>query len=198
MFGRRREEFTLTSEENRFEPGDSADSEEGPFVQEQALTPPRPSTEAPPNSPPEIRWGGFFRRTFAFLVDVVMVFLLSAMMCLLSFVGYKVGLAAHGRSVTWQSATPLLFFLTWGWIFLIAGYFVLFHGMAGKTIGKWLLGLRVVGVDRRMITYRQAFLRSFATLIAAAPFGLGLLWILWSPEKRGWHDFLARTWVVRD
>jgi uncharacterized RDD family membrane protein YckC len=198
VFGRRREEFTLTSEENQLEGGDAAEPEERPLVDEQTPIPPRPSTDAQANSTPEIRWGGFFRRTFAFLVDVVMVFLLSAVMGFLSYLGYKVGLSAHGRSVTWQSSTPLLFFLAWGWIFLITGYFVMFHGMEGKTIGKWLLGLRVVGADRRMITYRQALLRSFATLIAAAPFGLGLLWILWSSEKRGWHDFLARTWVVRD
>jgi uncharacterized RDD family membrane protein YckC len=198
MFGQRREEFTLTSEENRSDVGEPAEWEQPQFAHAPTATPSHPSIEAQTNLTPEIRWGGFFRRAFAFLVDVVMVFLLSAMMGLLAYVGYKVGLSAHGRSITWQRATPLFAFLTWGWIFLITGYFVLFHGMEGKTIGKWLLGLRVVGLDRRMITYRQAFLRSLATLVAFAPFGLGVLWILWSPEKRGWHDFLARTWVVRD
>jgi uncharacterized RDD family membrane protein YckC len=198
IFGQRRQEFTLTSEENRFEVSEPADSAQPQFAHEPTATPSQPSIGAQTNLTTEIRWGGFFRRVFAFLVDAVMVLLLSAAMGLLAYVGYKVGLAAYGRSITWQRATPLFAFLTWGWIFLITGYFVLFHGMEGQTIGKWLLGLRVVGLDRRMITYRQAFLRALATLVAFAPFGLGILWILWSPEKRGWHDFLARTWVVRD
>ncbi|PYJ14581.1 MAG: RDD family protein, partial [Verrucomicrobia bacterium] len=47
-------------------------------------------------------------------------------------------------------------------------------------------------------TYRQAFLRSLGTVVSVAPLGLGFLWIIWSREKRGWHDFLARTWVIRD
>ena len=42
-------------------------------------------------------------------------------------------------------------------------YFVVFHGMEGKTVGKWLLGLRVVGVNQRPITYRRALLRWIGT-----------------------------------
>ena len=26
----------------------------------------------------------------------------------------------------------------------------------------------------------------------------GFLWVLWQGEKRGWHDFVARTWVVHE
>jgi uncharacterized RDD family membrane protein YckC len=34
--------------------------------------------------------------------------------------------------------------------------------------------------------------------LGVASIGLGILWIVWSREKRAWHDFLARTWVVRE
>ena len=145
----------------------------------------------------EVRWGGFFRRFFAFLLDVVAIVLLVSVMGLLSTIGYKVGLSGHGRSITWHNAVPLVFLLTWGSIFLATLYFVVFHGGEGKTIGKWLLGLRVVGPEQSAVTYSRAFLRVFVMMIFA-PLGLGFLWILWSPEKRGWHDYLARTWVIRD
>jgi uncharacterized RDD family membrane protein YckC len=69
--------------------------------------------------------------------------------------------------------------------------------MSGKTIGKSLLSLRVVGAEQRPIAYRQAAIRWLAT-VGFAPIGIGLLWILWQREKRGWHDFVARTWVIRD
>jgi uncharacterized RDD family membrane protein YckC len=41
-------------------------------------------------------------------------------------------------------------------------------------------------------------LRCFGLVVAIAPMGAGVLWILVNREKRGWHDLIARTWVVRD
>jgi len=195
IFGNKREEFTLTPDEEPTEVRDPWDSSEW------RLSPTRPVESAQPSTggvPTErVRWGGFFRRAFAFLLDWVVIVVFSAIMLVLSYVGYKVGLSAYGRSVTWQNSPPLFFFVTWGWIILATAYFVIFHGMEGQTVGKWLLGLRVVGTERGNITYGQAFLRWIGTVMFA-PFVLGFLWVLWSHEKRGWHDFLARTWVVRD
>jgi len=145
----------------------------------------------------EIRWGGFWRRASAFFVDSVVLGLLSFVLLYSAYVGYAVGLAAHYQALSWDRLEGFLRVLIFAWASLVTGYFVLFHGMEGKTIGKWLLGLRVVGVRQEPITYRQALVR-WIGLVISAPFGLGLLWILWSREKRGWHDFLARTWVIRE
>jgi uncharacterized RDD family membrane protein YckC len=86
--------------------------------------------------------------------------------------------------------------VVFGVIGLATIYFVLFHGMEGKTIGKWLLGLKVVGKEQGTITFRRAFLRWVAT-VGFAPLALSFLWVLWSREKRAWHDYLAGTWVIR-
>ena len=145
---------------------------------------------------PEIRWGGFFRRCFAFSVDLVVLFLLSLLLSYFSYVGYRVGLSAHARTVA-DDPVPFLGFLFLGSLFFAASYFVLFHGMDGRTIGKWLLGLRVVGRDRGPITYTQALIRCLGYLFSAF-FGLGFIWILLNRQKRSWHDLLARTWVIRE
>ena len=198
MFGGKREEFALTPDEESLDLGGSAEPEDWQFPRERRAEPAQRPAEAASSSITEIRWGGFFRRALAFLVDVAMIVLLVSIMGSLSYIGYKVGLSAYGRSINLQNSTPLFVFLTFAWVGLATVYFVVFHGMEGKTIGKWLLGLRVVGAERRVITYRQAFLRSLGTVVSVAPLGLGFLWIIWSREKRGWHDFLARTWVIRD
>ncbi len=157
------------------------------------------SVSASSEMPRQIRYGGFFRRLGAFVFDCVAIFFFAALMAVMALIGYKVGLAAHGRSVSWDNAPPLMIFLTFGWILLATTYFVVFHGMEGKTIGKWLFGLRVVGSDRQAISYRRALLRWIGfSGFGCATIGLSFLWILWSAEKRGWHDFLARTWVIRD
>ncbi|MGE5216300.1 MAG: RDD family protein [Chloroflexota bacterium] len=193
------EDFTLTAEEpsGEFEDPAAADdwkfSPRGEFEVGGAVEPKaREAVTAP-------LWGGFFRRLFACCIDVAVILLLCAVMGVMAYIGYKVGLSAHDRSLTLHNAGPLVSLLTLAGMGLTTAYFVVFHGMDGRTIGKWLLGLRVVGADRQPIGYRQALLRWIGTVgLGAASFGLAFLWILWQPEKRGWHDFLARTWVIRE
>ncbi|MGE5305332.1 MAG: RDD family protein [Alphaproteobacteria bacterium] len=180
-----------------YELGDDRERDEAEFPFAPAAGTGHQPAETPPVAAKAVRWGGFFRRLFAFLLDVLVIVLLAAVMTLLSSVGYKVGLSAYGRAITWHNAVPLMFILTWASVFLASLYFVVFHGGEGRTIGKWLLGLRVVGPEQSAIGYGRAFFR-WVVMVILAPLGLGFLWILWSSEKRGWHDYLARTWVIRD
>jgi uncharacterized RDD family membrane protein YckC len=196
-FRSRREEFALTPEE---EPGQLDDSFETNNWQSSGDKEPdrfQQAEEQTHTATVEILWGGFFRRAGAFLIDIIVILALWIVMFFLSYIGYKVGLSAHARAVTWERATPLVALLTWGSIGLATAYFVVFHGLDGKTIGKRLLGLRVVGDERGTISYRRAFLR-WLLLVLLAPLVLGLLWVLGSKEKRAWHDSLAGTWVIRD
>jgi uncharacterized RDD family membrane protein YckC len=196
------EDFALTSQEY----AESADERELPVENGGRDFPSRPPLEATPQPPParddnsgQARYGGFFRRCGAFLVDMGVALLLSALMGAMSYVAYKVGLSAHNRAITWNNLAPLMFFLTIGWVALTTTYFVVFHGMEGKTVGKWMFGLRVVGAEQRPVSYRRAFLRWIGTVgLGGASLGLAFLWIIWQREKRGWHDLAARTWVIRD
>jgi uncharacterized RDD family membrane protein YckC len=200
------ESFTLTADE----PQPEFDEPDDPLAREWQF-PPKAETAGrtdlgtvPPvfsisTEVDDVRWGGFFRRAGAFIVDIIVLALLTAVMVGMAYVGYKVGLAAHHRFISWNTAGPLVSLLTFAWIGLTTVYFVAFHGMEGRTIGKWLLGLRVVGANQRPISYRRALLRWIATVgLGCASFGLAFVWILWQREKRGWHDFLARTWVIRE
>ena len=195
--GSRRDDFALTAEEEPFELGDISETEEWQISSEPGSGLNRSAKKMPSQSGREPQWGGFFRRTWAFGLDVIVIVTLSIVMFFMCYVGYKVGLSAHGRTLNWEQSMPLAVLLTWASLGLATGYFVVFHGIGGKTIGKWLLGLRVVGFERGPITYRRAFLR-WIGMVVFAPVLLGFLWVLLSREKRGWHDLLARTWVIRD
>jgi uncharacterized RDD family membrane protein YckC len=188
-------EFALTAEEA---PGDGdlpAENHDFQFPARSEVAAAAISATAPVQAVAEIRYGGFFRRVGAFIIDLVMILLLCALMGVISSIGYKVGLAAHGRFLSWDNATPLIFFLTTGCIVLTTGYFVVFHGLDGKTIGKWFFGLRVVGVDLEAVSYPRALLRwcSFAGTV-----GLSSLLILLNRQKRSLHDFIAGTKVIRE
>jgi uncharacterized RDD family membrane protein YckC len=93
-------------------------------------------------------------------------------------------------------ATLVIFCVPW----IVALYYVTFWRWRGQTPGKWLLGIRVVAIDdtklgRGKISVGRAVLRLVGYLLSALPFYLGFLWIL-GPERRGFHDRLARTEVV--
>jgi len=219
--GSQREEFALTAEEEPYELGESLETGDLPIASEVSATRRYPQIDEQSHAQsPEVRWGGFFRRACAFIVDLIIVLALASIMELLIYIGYKVGLSAHGRAVTWETVSRLFPLVVFGVIGLTTIYFVLFHGMEGKTIGKWLLGLKVVGKEQGTITFRRAFLRWVATvgftplalgsarslaagdglgvaIIGFAPLALSFLWVLWSREKRAWHDYVAGTWVIR-
>ena len=144
----------------------------------------------------KVPWAGFFRRSCAFYIDVAILYALSSFLFYLIYVAYTVGLAIHGQELDLENLGYFLRILFFAGLLLVGGYFVLLHGMDGRTVGKWLLGLRVVSVNRTPITYGQALARLLGT-IPATFFGIGFFWILVNRERRGWHDILARTWVIK-
>jgi uncharacterized RDD family membrane protein YckC len=76
-------------------------------------------------------------------------------------------------------------------------YFSLFHATRGQTVGKQLTGLEVITLAGVRPTVWRALARTAGYLVSALAFGLGFIWIGFDREKRGLHDWLAGTYVVR-
>lgn len=64
----------------------------------------------------------------------------------------------------------------------------------GRTLGKTLLGLRVVARDGSRLHTRPAFLRA----VCCATFYPGVLWVAVSRKNLALHDIVARSEVVYD
>jgi uncharacterized RDD family membrane protein YckC len=75
-------------------------------------------------------------------------------------------------------------------------YFTFFYTFGGATLGKYLMGLRVVRSDGRPLRGAQAALRTVAYAASALPVYLGFLAVLVDDRRRAWHDRLAGTAVV--
>ena len=171
------EEFTLTQEEPSAEFETQTEQDDWRIESPQRI-------EWPSESIVDVRWGGFFRRAGACLIDLVVIILLFTLMGLMAYIGYKVGLAAHDRLISWSNAAPLMTYLSFAWVGLTTAYFVVFHGMEGQTIGKWLLGLRVVGEGQERLTHRRALLRWIGAVgFGFVSFGLSFLWICGSGKN---------------
>jgi uncharacterized RDD family membrane protein YckC len=79
----------------------------------------------------------------------------------------------------------------------LAVYATLAHALAGATLGKRLLGLRVVGPDGGRPSPLRSAIRSALAVASAALLGLGFLLALFTRSGRALHDVIGRTWVVK-
>jgi len=82
--------------------------------------------------------------------------------------------------------------------FLVAlAYFSGMWAWKGTTVGGVVLGLKVVRLDGRPVTFAVALVRGLAAAFSVIVLFLGFLWIAWDPDKQGWHDRIAGTVVIR-
>jgi uncharacterized RDD family membrane protein YckC len=79
---------------------------------------------------------------------------------------------------------------------LVIGYYTFFWTLVGFTPGKAFLGLKIVRKNGEKVTFGRSLLRFFAYWISAIPLFLGFLWVLWDPNRLGWHDKIAGTQVL--
>lgn len=88
----------------------------------------------------------------------------------------------------------LIAFVVWAFVYMWFGLAIF-----GKTIGKWVLGLRVVAASGSpILQQRSSFLRTLTYPLSFVALGIGLLGIIFGRERRAWHDHLAGTAVVYD
>jgi len=87
----------------------------------------------------------------------------------------------------------LLSYLTWALL-----YFWFSTALTGRTIGKWLVGVRIIEVDTTPLRTGPALVRVLVLPISIGVFGLGLVGIVIGKERRAWHDRAAGTVVVYD
>ncbi|BAZ92700.1 hypothetical protein TspCOW1_24440 [Thiohalobacter sp. COW1] len=66
------------------------------------------------------------------------------------------------------------------------------------TPGALLIGIRLVDGQGRPPGARQCLLRLLAYIPALAVALLGILWMLWDRERRGWQDILSGTRLVQE
>lgn len=136
----------------------------------------------------ELRYVGFWRRTGAYLIDGLLYGALALPV-----------LTVWYGSDYWTSGAlimgPLDFLMSW---VLPAVAVLLFWAKKQATPGKMVFQARLVdartGQPPRLAQYVGRYLAYF---LSALPLGAGYIWIAFDRRKRGWHDMLAGTVVVR-
>lgn len=105
------------------------------------------------------------------------------------------GVALSGLSPFFQPFLKLVGVLGLPLLF-IANTFVA-STLYGQSLGKWLVGIRVVRADYLDVTALTIFKRhAIGYPLSLFGGGIGFLWMIWDRKQQGWHDKIARTLVV--
>ena len=127
---------------------------------------------------PGVVFGGFWIRFVAYYVDAALVEIIVILLVLAFFPSIA------GVLLVSMIVTPT--------------YFIGFWATIGQTVGMKLLGLRVVrNSDGGRLGFGRAVLRLVGFSISCIPLYLGLIWVAFDSRKRGWHDLIAGSAVIR-
>jgi uncharacterized RDD family membrane protein YckC len=95
-------------------------------------------------------------------------------------------------SYIWAIVIILFFLLTWGYF----AFYEFFN--SGRTIGKWLMGIRVIQDNGQTITFMSSFVRNLLRIVDFLPgmYLLGILMIFFHSKHKRVGDLVAGTIVI--
>jgi len=133
-------------------------------------------------SAPSVTYAGFWRRAMASLIDSTILVVLFSLLLGPAY------LKAEFFSPQWIASTTITIAIT----------VVLWIRYQG-TPGKLLLGCQVVdAISLQPLQTRQAFLRYIGYYVSMLPLLLGFIWVGIDKRKQGFHDKIAKTFVLHN
>ena len=143
----------------------------------------------------------FWWRALAYIIDYVVVLL--ALMILIVGLGlilaYTVGHSSESDIVASGTSTAdtnlVLRLLV---LIILTFYNAAFESTRLQgSIGKAICKLKVVNAAGERISFGVALGRNFAKILSSMVCGMGFFSVLWDQNRQGWHDHLAKTFIIR-
>jgi uncharacterized RDD family membrane protein YckC len=127
-------------------------------------------------------YAGFWIRMLAFVVDAILLGLVVA--TILFLLTYAEGKMSILRVLIPALVCPLYFAAMWS-------------SPMQATLGQTLFRLRVIRVDGGAVSFMRGLWRVLGMVLAAGILAFGYIMIAFDERKRGLHDIIAGTCVVR-
>jgi uncharacterized RDD family membrane protein YckC len=129
----------------------------------------------------------FRNRALAFSIDFALIFAITAA---ITFLPDILAISSAGFLNNRISA---LLFITIGLLWL---YSTLLEGFNGQSIGKRVIGLKVVRTDGKKMSYDHAAVRNFGKVLPLLPFDLLIGWRIKNSAFMRYFDKFAGTTVI--
>jgi uncharacterized RDD family membrane protein YckC len=164
-----------------------------------------PSGQPPSWQPPEptigpapgVAFGDPGPRLVAYIIDIIIV---SVVTTLIALAWVILSFASGGLSNNSMSTGAALGLVVMVVAVMVigVGYFPWYWARDAATPGMKMMGLSVVrDADGGPISGGQAIMRLVGYVVSGMVFYLGFVWILIDKRRRGWHDLIAGTVVIR-
>jgi uncharacterized RDD family membrane protein YckC len=124
---------------------------------------------------------GFWIRTLALLSDIVILFVINII------VGSILGTSTTAKSGI-QTLLGLIYYV---YLWSIASPW------PGQTVGNKLLNIRVIKTDGSDLSIVVALIRYVGLVVSILVIFIGVIWAAFDPNKQGWHDKIAGTYVIK-
>ncbi len=147
----------------------------------------------------EVEYMGFWIRFAAFIVDRIIVYVIAAAIAAIIGVSRTSGdadpIAQEDITISLEAINYSFLLLVWG---LSVTYGALLTSLWGQTLGKMLLRIQVVDANGSIPPWYRVIARELpGKFLSEGIVWIGYVWIGFDPRKRGWHDYLGGSFVVR-
>ena len=144
---------------------------------------------------------GFWPRVGAALIDQLILFAVNMVVWrnVARMFGWAEDVEVGPDAANLQELTPFLWYMgrysvvSYG-VKMI--YDVLMNGRFGATVGKLIIGARIVKADGSRLGYTFAFVRFLCMIVSDFTCTIGYLLVAFRSDKRALHDLLANTRVI--
>ena len=126
-------------------------------------------------------------RISAFVIDFALILAITMAIIFLP------QLLSMSTATFFAALTSTVLFITVGLLWL---YSTLLEGFNSQTIGKRIMGLKVVRTDGKKMSYDHAAVRNFGKILPLLPFDLIIGWRLKNPTFMRYFDKFAGTTVI--
>jgi uncharacterized RDD family membrane protein YckC len=143
-------------------------------------------------TPTKANYASFWWRLLAYFIDYIILLILVAVA---SSVYYLItAFLGHFNPEDLQDDTLLKLVSI---ILMIVYHSILEATRLRGGFGKVICKLLVVDVNGQRLGFGKALARNAGKILSSIVLGLGFLNILWDSRCQGWHDQLAKTYVIR-
>jgi uncharacterized RDD family membrane protein YckC len=152
------------------------------------------------------QYSGFVTRAMALIMDLLIIMVTVAVinaviaLPLVYFLNIDPRTCAQAAGVahTMTAALCRSVNVTWVLVAIFTGpiYFIALFTFSGQTIGKYVMGVRVVRLDGRAMAVSTSAMRYLGYFVSLLPLGLGFVWVIVDERRQGFHDHMAGTSVI--
>ncbi len=140
----------------------------------------------PPDSVLNHQRAGFWMRFWAYLIDLIVIGSISRLFINPIFRLLDISMDDTGIFSAYTIVDSIVFF----------GYFILTSKFLAQTLGKMVMGLKVVSLVGTPLDWKTIIFREWIGRYISAVLMLGYIVIAFNPKKQGFHDMFSDTVVV--